>query len=179
MMPGAPGHHHQDTRSPRLWNAGFIRQAGEPRVGLPDESSVPVVVSGTPTNDGRANLPVCPNLSASKRSDAGGTMGIRTKEKHLPLLLGGRRGSRCRPVLLVRVSRCPHDAAHRRINWPSAPSNGRLHMFMQTMKLSRYSVLSALVFVFAFVGHGENVTNSFGFTGPEIFPIDAQINLQI
>ena len=50
-------------------------------------------------------------------------------------------------------------------------------MFMQTMKLSRYSVLSALVFVFAFVGHGENVTNSFGFTGPEIFPIDAQINL--
>src|ERR1039458_8722805 len=85
MMPGAPGHHHQDTRSPRLWNAGFIRQAGEPRVGLPDESSVPVVLSGPPTNDGRPNLPVCPNLSASKRSDAGGTMGIRTKEKHLPL----------------------------------------------------------------------------------------------
>ena len=45
------------------------------------------------------------------------------------------------------------------------------------MKLSRSSVLSALVFVFAFVGHGENVTNSFGFTGPEIFPIDVQINL--
>src|ERR1035437_7579813 len=70
-----------------------------------------------------------------------------------------------------------HAPNHRRINWPSAPSNGRLRMFMQTMKLSRYSVLSALVFVFAFVGHGENVTNSFGFTGPEIFPIDAQINL--
>ena len=50
-------------------------------------------------------------------------------------------------------------------------------MFMQTMKLSRHSVLSALVFVFAFVVRGENVTNNFGFTGPEIFPIDIQINL--
>jgi len=48
---------------------------------------------------------------------------------------------------------------------------------MQTMKLSRIRVLSALVFVFASLGHGENVTNSFGFTGPEIFPVDIQINL--
>ncbi len=48
---------------------------------------------------------------------------------------------------------------------------------MQTMKWSRYSILSALVFAFAFAGHGENITNSFGFTGPEIFPIDPQIGL--
>jgi hypothetical protein len=43
---GASGHHHQDTRPPQLWNAGFIRQPGEPRMGLPDESGVPVAVSG-------------------------------------------------------------------------------------------------------------------------------------
>jgi hypothetical protein len=34
----------------------------------------------TAPNDGRANLPVCPILTARKRSDAGGTMGIRTQE---------------------------------------------------------------------------------------------------
>jgi hypothetical protein len=56
-------------------------------VGLPDESGVPAVVSGTPTKDGGANLPVCPNLSASKRSDAGGTMGIRTRKNIAPLVL--------------------------------------------------------------------------------------------
>jgi hypothetical protein len=48
---------------------------------------------------------------------------------------------------------------------------------MQVIKLSRCHVLTALVFAFAFVGRGENTTNSFGFTGPEIFPIDDQINL--
>jgi len=48
---------------------------------------------------------------------------------------------------------------------------------MQTMKLSCFGVLTALVFVFASAGRGENVTNSFGFTGPEIFPIDPQISL--
>ena len=48
---------------------------------------------------------------------------------------------------------------------------------MQVIKLSRYHVLAALVFAFAFVVRGENVTNNFGFTGPEIFPIDDQINL--
>ncbi len=48
---------------------------------------------------------------------------------------------------------------------------------MQVIKLSRCNVLAALVFVFAFVVRGENATNSFGFTGPEIFPIDDQINL--
>ena len=29
------------------WNAGFIRQAGEPHQGLPDESGVPAEVSGS------------------------------------------------------------------------------------------------------------------------------------
>ena len=48
---------------------------------------------------------------------------------------------------------------------------------MQVIKLSRYGVLSALVFALAIAGHGENVTNSFGFTGPEFFPIDDQISL--
>ncbi len=51
---------------------------------------------------------------------------------------------------------------------------GRL---MQVIKLSRCHVLAALVFVSAFAGRGENATNNFGFTGPEIFPIDDQISL--
>jgi len=41
----------------------------------------------TPTNDGGANLPVCPNLIASKRSDAGGTMGIYAHKNIAPLVL--------------------------------------------------------------------------------------------
>ncbi|MFZ0826909.1 MAG: VCBS repeat-containing protein [Verrucomicrobiia bacterium] len=48
---------------------------------------------------------------------------------------------------------------------------------MQAIKLSRLAVLSACFFVFACVVRGENATNSFGFTGPEIFPIDEQIDL--
>jgi hypothetical protein len=48
---------------------------------------------------------------------------------------------------------------------------------MQVIKLSRCPVWAALVFALAFVGRGENVTNNFGFTGPEIFPIYDQINL--
>jgi hypothetical protein len=48
---------------------------------------------------------------------------------------------------------------------------------MQVIKLSRCHVLAALVFTLASVGHGENVTNSFGFTGPEFYPIDDQISL--
>ena len=40
----------------------------------------------TTTNDGRANLPVCPNLTASKRSNAGGTMG-NAHENIAPLVL--------------------------------------------------------------------------------------------
>jgi hypothetical protein len=48
---------------------------------------------------------------------------------------------------------------------------------MQVIKLSRGPVLAVLVFALAFAARGENATNSFGFTGPEIFPIDVQINL--
>jgi hypothetical protein len=43
---GASGHCHQDTRPPRLWNAGFIRQPAEPHGDLPDKSGVPVTMSG-------------------------------------------------------------------------------------------------------------------------------------
>src|ERR1700690_540163 len=53
----------------------------------------------------------------------------------------------------------------------------RCPRLMQAMKLSRLPVLPALVFVFAFAVHGENATNSFGFTGHEIYPIDEQIDL--
>ena len=48
---------------------------------------------------------------------------------------------------------------------------------MQVIKLSRCNVLAALFFAWAFAVRGENATNNFGFTGPEIFPIDDQINL--
>jgi len=48
---------------------------------------------------------------------------------------------------------------------------------MQTMTLSRSAALTALFFIFACAGRGENPTNSLGFTGPEIFPIDEQIGL--
>jgi hypothetical protein len=48
---------------------------------------------------------------------------------------------------------------------------------MQTMTLPRPAVLSACLFALAIVARGENATNSFGFAGPEIFPIDEQISL--
>jgi hypothetical protein len=53
----------------------------------------------TPTNDGRANLPVCPYLTAGKRSDAGGTMGIRTPE-HRSARSGGSLGGAAAPPYL-------------------------------------------------------------------------------
>src|SRR5450432_3488508 len=48
----------------------------------------------------------------------------------------------------------------------------RCGRFMQAMNFFRRSVLPALVFTFAFAVRGETATNSFGFTGPEIYPID-------
>jgi hypothetical protein len=48
---------------------------------------------------------------------------------------------------------------------------------MQVIKLLRRHVLAVLVFALTFAVRGENATNNFGFTGPEIFPIDDQINL--
>jgi hypothetical protein len=48
---------------------------------------------------------------------------------------------------------------------------------MQAMKLSRLAVWSALFLVFTCAVRSENATNGFGFSGPEIFPIDEQIDL--
>jgi hypothetical protein len=56
-------------------------------------------------NDGRANLPVCPNLTASKRSNAGETMWIRTQEHH-SARSGGIWAARQRRPTLVVVPRC-------------------------------------------------------------------------
>jgi hypothetical protein len=53
----------------------------------------------TATNDGRANLPVCPNLTASKRSDAGGTMGIWTRELRSTCSGGSMGGAAAPPYL--------------------------------------------------------------------------------
>src|SRR5476649_969210 len=48
---------------------------------------------------------------------------------------------------------------------------------MQTIKLACRAVFTALIFSFAGLVHGATATNGFGFTGPEIFPVDEQINL--
>ena len=54
----------------------------------------------TAPNDGRANLPVCLNLTASKRSDAGGTMGIYTRKNIALLVLVEVWAARQRPPYL-------------------------------------------------------------------------------
>jgi hypothetical protein len=48
---------------------------------------------------------------------------------------------------------------------------------MRVIKLSHCVALAASVFSFAFAARGETATNTFGFTGPEIYPIDEQIGL--
>jgi hypothetical protein len=48
---------------------------------------------------------------------------------------------------------------------------------MQVIKSLRYAVLSAFVFGSGFIARGETATNNFGFTGPEIYPIDNGIGL--
>jgi hypothetical protein len=50
-------------------------------------------------NDGRANLPVCPNLTASQRSNAGGTVGIHTPE-HRSACSGENLGGAAAPPYL-------------------------------------------------------------------------------
>src|ERR1035437_7013831 len=60
---------------------------------------------GTNTNNGRANLPVCPNLTASQRGDAGGTLGICTPE-HRSARSGGSLGGAAAPPYLGVVSGC-------------------------------------------------------------------------
>src|SRR5471032_1295287 len=44
--------------------------------------------------------------------------------------------------------------------------------FMQSINFLRRAILPAFIFTFAMAVRGETATNSFGFTGPEIFPID-------
>jgi hypothetical protein len=46
---------------------------------------------------------------------------------------------------------------------------------MQRKKIFYCAVLSAFIFSFGFIARGENATNSFGFTGKEIYPIDEGI----
>jgi len=48
---------------------------------------------------------------------------------------------------------------------------------MQVIPFFRCAVLSAFVFSSGFIVRGETATNSFGFSGPEIFPIDDGIGL--
>jgi hypothetical protein len=61
---------------------------------------------GTNTNNGRANLPVCPNLTASQRGDAGGSMGIRTQE-HRSARSCGNLGGASAYVSLQRDKAAP------------------------------------------------------------------------
>ena len=49
--------------------------------------------------------------------------------------------------------------------------------FMRTIQLSSYAVWAAVIFTFTSAVRGENFTNTFGFTGPEIYPIDDGISL--
>ena len=48
---------------------------------------------------------------------------------------------------------------------------------MRTIQLSSYAVWAAVIFTFTSAVRGENFTNTFGFTGPEIYPIDDGISL--
>ena len=47
---------------------------------------------------------------------------------------------------------------------------------MRVIKFSHCAALAASVFSLAFAARGETATNSFGFSGHEIYPIDAGIN---
>ena len=49
--------------------------------------------------------------------------------------------------------------------------------FMRAFKFSSYAVFAAVVFSFVSAVRGETVTNTFGFTGREIYPIDEGISL--
>jgi hypothetical protein len=49
--------------------------------------------------------------------------------------------------------------------------------FMRSIKFSCCPVFAATILSFASIVHGENTTNTFGFTGPEFYPIDDGISL--
>jgi len=67
----------------------------------------------TTTTDGRANLPVCPNLTASQRSNAGGTLGIRMPE-HRSARSGGRLGGAAAPPYLGGVKLRPFERTRKK-----------------------------------------------------------------
>ena len=48
---------------------------------------------------------------------------------------------------------------------------------MRAIKFSHCTVFAAFIFSFASAVRGENITNTFGFTGPEFYPIDDGISL--
>ena len=76
-----------------------VRHSGLLRVADPRSVPFGQHALDTTTNDGRANLPVCPNLTASKRSHAGGTLGLRTPE-HRSARSGGSLGGAAAPPYL-------------------------------------------------------------------------------
>src|ERR1700734_4132071 len=53
----------------------------------------------------------------------------------------------------------------------------RCRSFMQAMNFLRRAILPAFVFTFTLAVRGQTATNSFGFTGPEIYPIDDGVGL--
>jgi hypothetical protein len=70
VWAGRPNQHASRVRS------SFLFRSADARLHNPTSRRD----ADRPTTDGRANLPVCSNLTASQRSNAGGTMGIRTPE---------------------------------------------------------------------------------------------------
>ena len=48
---------------------------------------------------------------------------------------------------------------------------------MQTMIWSRPAAVSAVLLAVALAARADDATNSFGFSGPEFYPIDEQISL--
>ena len=98
----------------------------------------------TPTNDGRANLPVCPNLPASQRSNAGGTLGRRTRE-HRSARSCGSLGGASAYVSLQRDKAAPpylgggvRRSFGTRTRVPPAKSKGSFalasHLFVDTVR---------------------------------------------
>jgi hypothetical protein len=83
-------------------NKQFIVAGGKKRLAQPD----------TPTKEGRATLPVCPNLTASKRSDAGGTMAHKPTPEHRSARSGGSLGGAAAPPYLCGGAKIHPEQAH-------------------------------------------------------------------
>jgi hypothetical protein len=78
----------------------------------------------TPTKDGRANLPVCPNLTASKRNDAGGTMAHKPTPEHRSARSGGILGGAAAPPYLCGGAKIRPKETHFRF---LLPKQGKTH----------------------------------------------------